>query len=109
MPSRSEGWGGLFKVPRSGSLQIFAPSALLMSAYSYRSASIGLIRDAFTAGYAPNRTPTVTGTPKATTTDAVVTIVFHSAVCAINHARKKPNATPSTPPPTEIRIDSVRN
>src|SRR5262249_41997224 len=77
--------------------------------YSYRSASIGLIRDALTAGYAPNKMPTATETPKATTTDAVVTIVFHSAVCAISHARKHPNATPSTPPPTEIRIDSVRN
>jgi hypothetical protein len=30
MPSRSEGWGGLFKVPRSGSLQISARSALLI-------------------------------------------------------------------------------
>jgi hypothetical protein len=31
MPSRSEGWGGLFKVPRSGSLQISARSALLVT------------------------------------------------------------------------------
>ena len=60
-------------------------------------------------GYIPNTTPTKTETPKAITTDAVVTMVFHSAVRAISQARKKPNAMPSRPPPTEISTDSVRN
>jgi hypothetical protein len=46
------------------------------------------MREAFTAGYTPNSTPTATGTPNATTTHTVVTMVFHSAVRAISHARK---------------------
>ncbi len=42
--------------------------------------------------------PTATDTPKAITTEAVVTIVFHSAVRAISHARKKPKPIPGWPP-----------
>src|SRR5437867_456186 len=36
-------------------------------------------------------------------------MVFHSAARAIAHERKYPNAMPSTPPPTEMSTDSVRN
>ena len=42
----------------------------------------------------PKITPTATETPKAMTTEAVVTMVFHSAVRAISQARKKPKAMP---------------
>ncbi len=53
----------------------------------------------------PNTTPTNTDTPKAMTTEAVVTMVFHSAVRAMSQARKKPKAIPRRPPPTEISTD----
>src|ERR1019366_7178869 len=57
----------------------------------------------------PKMTPTATETPKATTTEEVVTIVFHSAVRAMSQARKKPKPMPKSPPPTDIRTLSVRN
>ena len=50
-----------------------------------------------------------TETPKAMTTEVVVTMVFHSAVRAISQARKKPKAMPRRPPATEMRTHSVRN
>src|SRR5260370_37824825 len=53
--------------------------------------------------------PTATETPKAMTTEEEVTMVFHSAVRAMSQARKKPKAMPKSPPPKEMRTDSVRN
>src|SRR5260370_34967378 len=57
----------------------------------------------------PKIMPTATETPKAMTTEEEVTMVFHSAVRAMSQARKKPKAMPKSPPPTEMRTDSVRN
>src|ERR1017187_7790893 len=70
---------------------------------------MGLIRLALTAGEMPKIMPTATETPKAMITEEEVTMVFHSAVRAINQARKKPKAMPKSPPPTEMRTLSVRN
>lgn len=53
--------------------------ALQSASYSYRSASMGLRREACTAGYAPKRTPTPVETPNARMTEAEVMIVDHPA------------------------------
>jgi hypothetical protein len=53
----------------------------------------------------PKITPTATDTPKAIRTEAVVTMVFHSAVREISQARKKPKPIPKT---AAVDVDDYR-
>jgi hypothetical protein len=75
-----------------------APQVLNAKTYSYRKASIGLSREACTAGYEPKKIPTAVETPKASMMDQVVMIVDPPAKWTTSFAIAKPKPPPLNPP-----------
>src|SRR5437773_7268937 len=81
----------------------------LASHYSYLKLSTGSSFAARAAGTVPKRIPTSDETTMATIADSPETGTRYCVRNLIEYGRASPITTPTSPPPTEIRIASDRN